>query len=641
MTRAALAAFRLAGDPAAFPEQIVSGLKPWQPAKLYLPAWSGAGASYDDEEPPPPATLPVEPPRRDPATGAAFAQIGEWSRACHASQGMGVWREDGPSAWPLHLHARAHGPPGAERDIRDGLPADLAALAGEPGVAPIVADALRQAQDAVEAAVAAFPDGPAIAAAALRAARSVEGARDASAPDPRLEHRLGRKLRELDAVVFAARGVAPRAAARPARVTPGGETAVEVFVDAGQTPAESRPVAAPHWRETGCRAGAADGRTAAGRTVIALRVAADAAPTSPYPPGFDPLGGNGEVAVEIALTVEGRRVVQLIDLEEPLLVLPRASLRLDPDAAIVNLALPPRDIAVAAALERADAGALAWKISPGWSLTGTADGVRLSPPARAEEGRFTFLPRLGGDAVHRVSAIRYPHVEPILTHAPVELPVLAVDAALPEGARVGYAGGGNDRVGIWLDRLGLDTVELDEGRLAQSLGDLTTVVVGILAFGTRPDLAAARPRLQAWVEAGGHLVTLYHRPRDGWDPDETPPRSLRIGLPSVRWRVTDPQAPVQVLAPDHPLLTRPNAIGPADWAGWDKERGLYFAAHWDPVYAPLLALSDPGERPLEGALLSGAIGRGRHTHVSLALHHQLDRLVPGAFRLLANLAQPA
>ena len=110
MTRAALAAFRLSGDPACFPAQIAAGLKPWRAAKLYLPAWSGAGASYDDEEPPPPATLQVEPPRRDPATGAAFAQIGEWSRACHASQGMGVWREDGPSAWPLHLHARAHGP---------------------------------------------------------------------------------------------------------------------------------------------------------------------------------------------------------------------------------------------------------------------------------------------------------------------------------------------------------------------------------------------------------------------------------------------------------------------------------------------------------------------------------------------------
>ena len=84
-----------------------------------------------------------------------------------------------------------------------------------------------------------------------------------------------------------------------------------------------------------------------------------------------------------------------------------------------------------------------------------------------------------------------------------------------------------------------------------------------------------------------------------------------------------------------------SGIGPDDWAGWDKERGLYFAAEWDAAYQPLLAMSDAGEAPLHGALISAEIGKGRHTHTSLVLHHQLDRLVPGAFRLMANLVQPA
>jgi hypothetical protein len=114
-----------------------------------------------------------------------------------------------------------------------------------------------------------------------------------------------------------------------------------------------------------------------------------------------------------------------------------------------------------------------------------------------------------------------------------------------------------------------------------------------------------------------------------------------IGSPSIRWRVTDPAAEIAVLAPDHPLLNTPNRIGPQDWSGWDKERGLYFAADWDPAYAALISLHDRGEAPLSGALLSASIGRGRHTHTSLVLHHQMDRLVPGAFRLMANLTQPA
>ena len=31
------------------------------------------------------------------------------------------------------------------------------------------------------------------------------------------------------------------------------------------------------------------------------------------------------------------------------------------------------------------------------------------------------------------------------------------------------------------------------------------------------------------------------------------------------------------------------------------------------------------------------VGQGRHVHTSLILHHQMEHLVPGAFRLMANL----
>jgi hypothetical protein len=130
---------------------------------------------------------------------------------------------------------------------------------------------------------------------------------------------------------------------------------------------------------------------------------------------------------------------------------------------------------------------------------------------------------------------------------------------------------------------------------------------------------------------------MYHRPGDGWRDGHTPPLRILIGSPSLRWRVTDPAAPVTVLEPHHPLLRTPNEIGTADWDGWVRERGLYFARDWDAAYVPLLAMSDPGEPPLRGALLAAPVGRGRHAHVALALHHQLDALVPGAFRLLANL----
>ena len=36
------------------------------------------------------------------------------------------------------------------------------------------------------------------------------------------------------------------------------------------------------------------------------------------------------------------------------------------------------------------------------------------------------------------------------------------------------------------------------------------------------------------------------------------------------------------------VLRYPNEIGRADWDGWVRERGLYFAAIGEPAYAPLL-----------------------------------------------------
>ena len=231
----------------------------------------------------------------------------------------------------------------------------------------------------------------------------------------------------------------------------------------------------------------------------------------------------------------------------------------------------------------------------------------------------------------------YSHVEPTLNTRPATLRIGAFDVRLPN-ARVGYIGGGNDRVAHWLGAMGADVTEISDAEMADDggLSSYDSIVVGIFAMRFRQGLVEAMPRIHRWVEAGGTLLTLYHRPWDNWDPDTVPPRKLEIGQPSLRWRVTDPDAVVTHLA-DHPILSGPNAIGPEDWTGWHKERGLYFAKSWDSAYTPLLRMADPGEAPHDGALLVGDIGAGRHVHTSLILHHQLEHLVPGAFRLLANL----
>ena len=637
MTRAALAAFDAAADPNVFPEQIAAGLQPWQVAKLYLPAWSGAGSSYDDEEPPPDATITVSAPGRDFVTGAAYGQIGEWSRAFHATQGMGQWRDRGTGRWPLHLARWVTGA-NAESDIRDGLPATVGALAAEPGVPATMATALKDAQAAIDEAVAAFPSTRSITAAALRAAAAIDAAQATcpSALQPRMAHRLSRKARELAVVLQEAAGLSVRVHADPPRLAPGERGALSVVTALGDSEGNVSITV-----DGGRRISVGEASVDDGVWRFPIAVAQDADFTNPFPPSFDPLAANGDLAVVVSAAIGKRRVMRALDPEEAFRVLPASSLFLKPDAVIVNLVRPTAPIAVDAHLDGA-AAPVALDAPSGWTVAESSHGFTLTPPADLAPGRFTISATVSGQPASRVRAATYPHLGNTEWAEPCLLPGLAVHAALPKEARVAYVGGGNDRVDFWLRQLGVAVTSLDAETLSR--GDLdafTTIVVGIFAFGTRPDLAAARQRLRAWVDAGGHLVTLYHRPRDGWSPDETPPRRLEIGLPSLRWRVTDPDAPVTVLLPEHPLLTAPNLIGPADWEHWVKERGLYFACAWDDAYQPLLAMSDKGEAPLLGALVSAAIGGGRHTHTSLVLHNQLDRLVPGAFRLMANLIQPA
>ena len=105
-------------------------------------------------------------------------------------------------------------------------------------------------------------------------------------------------------------------------------------------------------------------------------------------------------------------------------------------------------------------------------------------------------------------------------------------------------------------------------------------------------------------------------------------------------RVTDENAPIEVLVPNDPVFTRPNAIGADSWTGWVQERGTYFLGQKDPRYVDLVRSRDPfpynaGDKT--GAFVEAHVGKGRWFYVGLGLWRQLPAGVDGAYRLLANL----
>lgn len=627
----------ISGNPDEFPEQIQAGLAPWSVPKIYSPAYGGGGGVYDDETPPPPTTLTVTAPERDKISGATFPQMGEWSRSCHLTQAMGRWRPEPQTEWALHLAKTAKGEPAkTEKDIREGLIATVGDIANVDGMPASAADAMRNAQGLIDEALADYGDPVVVTAKLLEIGKAVDEARKQLPQElhDNIAHRLERKTREIDLALATASGMHIRAFTEGADIKAGDTITIKTLVDAPEgVEIQSAEIIAR------------EGLNAAGDQVAA---SADAALTNPLTEQFDPLGGNGDAFVRLTAKIGDRSAVIDVDLEDALRVLPSASLELKPDAVVFNTAQELAPVAMTATVTNAKTDDLKIDLPEGWAMNKTgstseeAASFDLQPPAKPGDVRFAIEPELLGKEAYAINTFSYPHIGRSVVPTKVSVPVQTVGAELPANHKVGYISGGNDNVGLWMKRLGVDVVELSPTDVERgAYRDLKTIVVGIFAFGRRKDLAAAVPALHEWVKKGGHLVTLYHRPSDGWNPETVPPAFLKIGSPSIRFRVTDANSEVDILEPDHPLLNYPNKIGPEDWANWDKERGLYFASEWDEAYKPLLAMSDAGEDKLKGSLVSAEIGEGRHTHTSLVLHHQLDKLVPGAFRLLANLVQPA
>ena len=217
---------------------------------------------------------------------------------------------------------------------------------------------------------------------------------------------------------------------------------------------------------------------------------------------------------------------------------------------------------------------------------------------------------------------------------PAALRVAGVELAMPDGLRVGYVVGAGDEVPAGIAALGAEVTLLDEAALLNSdLSGYDAVVTGTRAYAVRPDLLRANRRLLDYARGGGHLVVLYNT--NELIPNEHAP--YPGALPRRSEEVSEEDSPFTILAPDHPLLTWPHRIGPADFEGWVEQRGSKFWSAWDEAYTALFETQDTGQDPQRGGALTADVGDGRYTYFAYALHRQLPEGVPGAFRLLGNL----
>jgi hypothetical protein len=257
----------------------------------------------------------------------------------------------------------------------------------------------------------------------------------------------------------------------------------------------------------------------------------------------------------------------------------------------------------------------------------------ITPPHQFSEGALSAIVSVG-DRDYSFGRVRisYPHIGTHILMPRAESKIVRTDIS-KKGERIGYIPGAGDDVPESLEQIGYSVKILSESEItAKNLAQFSAVVLGIRAFNTQERIATWMPELLAYVKGGGVAIAQYNTTADLKSKDFGP-----YPLEISRDRVTDENAEVRILAPNHPLMTTPNKITSKDFEGWVQERGLYFPNKWDPAWTPILSSNDPNEKPLDGGLLVAKLGQGHFIYTSYSWFRQLPAGVPGAYRLFANM----
>ena len=269
--------------------------------------------------------------------------------------------------------------------------------------------------------------------------------------------------------------------------------------------------------------------------------------------------------------------------------------------------------------------------------------VEFSIPGELYAAPFDMLFEANGaDGSYRsrLYSVAYPHITTHRYYTSSSVKVVPVNI-IAERRNIGYIMGSGDEVPEAIRQMGMTVTMLEDKDLAN--GDLAkydTIVVGVRATETRPDMMSNKSRLLEYVKNGGNVIVQYQRGQfanSGLPPFPVTTADTQKTAAGSIARVTEENAKVTILQPQHPFFTTPNAISDKDFEGWVQERNAYNLVTFDPQYVPLLESHDAGEQANNGGLVTVKLGKGSWTYCSYSFFRQLPAGVPGAYRLFANL----
>ena len=643
-------AFSAAGDPNRFPEQLAF-VKPWRPTRL---VWNTSPFFFSNRNLPfdPTGLTVLEAGGYNSLLGKAYTEIAAASLSMHKSQGVGSPPRRGARKEYFKL---LEGQP-MTTSLFEGIDTNWSRVANSESIATQIRQIISQFLPADPAA--SVPE-------LLKLRQAMNGIKDDSwVPE---------KKAELDGIIAACLGLHVEASTTNEAITPGQTATIKleainrcnipvtlqeirfslsgdsmkidaalpsnelVTRDLSCKIPENTPYSQPYWLR---KSGTLGAFAVDEQTLVGL-------PENPP-----------DLPVEIVLQVNGQELRYIVDtkyrLVDPVAGELRRPLVIEPPvfAKVANSVLifatnQPKSVGVHITAATGSAkGELKLAVPQGWGVYPASIPIDLKaadaemaatftvkPPDQDSEGTLRAVVSIDGRdySLGRVR-ISYPHIGVHTLMPPAEARLVRADIR-EKGERIGYIPGAGDDVPESLQQIGYSVKILSESDItAENLKQFSAVVLGVRAYNTQERIANWLPELFAYVKAGGVAVAQYNTLAE-LKTDQLAPYPLEIS----RDRVTDENAEVRILAPDHSLMTTPNKITSKDFEGWVQERGLYFPKKWDPAWTAILSSNDPKEKPLDGGLLVAKSEKGFFIYTSYSWFRQLPAGVPGAYRLFANM----
>jgi LmbE family N-acetylglucosaminyl deacetylase len=257
----------------------------------------------------------------------------------------------------------------------------------------------------------------------------------------------------------------------------------------------------------------------------------------------------------------------------------------------------------------------------------------VTPSKEASEVTLKSIITIDGQTYDKEKIdINYSHIYKQMVLKPAEAKAIKLNIKT-KAEKIAYIMGAGDEVPKSLMQMGYEvTVLKPEEIKTDKLQDFDVVMTGIRAYNVVNALGFKQNILFDFVKNGKTMIVQYNT-LDDLVTKEIAPFPLKIS----RDRVTEENAEVRFLNPNHPILNYPNKITSEDFKGWKQEQGLYYPSEWDANFTPIISSNDTGEKAKDGAILVAKYGKGNYIYTGISFFRELPEGVPGAFRLLANM----